>query len=178
MNPYLGEIKLLPYVGNRVPRGWMVCDGSLLKIIQYQALFGLLGVKYGGDGQSTFALPDLRGKVAVGCNTIVNNSRILINVGEVKGKEKEVLAANQVPSHTHDLLGNSTKGATTPNPTNSVLAIAPAGKNTYGPMSNPPIEMHNSALGVSGVGQAHENMQPFLVLNYCIAVEGIQPERS
>lgn len=181
MDPYLGEIRLCAF--SYAPRGWALCNGALLNINQYQALYALLGPRYGGDGRTTFALPDLRGRVACGQSaTIV--------LGEKDGAEAVALSTQQIPPHNHPFMVSSQR-AKLPNvgdTGNSALAysnkiisenpiVEQDGPSLYSDNSNP-VALHAKSCGVSGNGEAHENMQPSLVLNYIIAINGIFPPRS
>jgi microcystin-dependent protein len=168
--PYIGEIRL--FGGNFAPVGWFFCDGSLLPISQFDTLFALIGTIYGGDGQQTFALPDLRGRVPVhqGQGPGLSNRTI----GEQGGSETVTLTASQMPQHTHALKassGSSTGAAGS----NGVLAATSI--NIYG--SGPPVTpMAAQAISSVGNGQAHQNMGPFSTINYIIATEGIFPSRA
>ncbi len=163
--PFLSEIKLVSF--NFPPKGWALCNGQLLPINQNQALFALLGTTYGGNGQTNFALPNLRGKVPIhmgGGHTL----------GEAAGSTSVTVNIQQLPTHTHPLMGSQTVGDT-PVPTNTVLASTPA--KIYGP----PVSLTTlNPANVSSVGgsQPHNNMMPYLVLNFIIALQGIFPSRN
>ncbi len=161
MEPFLGQLMLVPY--NFAPRNWAFCEGQLLPISQYSALFSLLGTNFGGDGRTTFGLPDLRGRVALGAGQGPGLSNYVL--GEKAGQEQVTLLASQIPAHAH---AASTQSASESNPTANVPAFVPIYSKTA-----------DAALAPSG-GQsgAHENRQPFLVLNYVIALQGIFPSRS
>jgi microcystin-dependent protein len=148
------------------PKGWAQCNGQLMPINQNQALFSLLGTAYGGDGRVNFALPDLRGRVPI-------HFHGSFTLGTRGGEEFHTLTQSEMPQHTHNLMGTSVAG-NTPNPTNNVLGAA---NNTYTAAAN--LTNLNPAT-VSNVGgsQAHENRQPFMVLNYCIALQGIFPSQN
>ena len=163
--PFIGEIRL--FGGNFEPVGWAFCNGQLLSISQNTALFALIGTTYGGDGQSTFALPDLRGRVPVH-----QGSGFVI--GQAGGAEQVTLAASEMPAHGHPLRATAADG-TTADPTNGVWAESDA--RTY-TTSSPDAKMHVSALAASGGGQPHPNMMPFVALNFIIALEGIFPSQN
>lgn len=159
--PFLGEIRLVSF--NFAPRGWALCNGQLLPINQNQGLFSLLGAAFGGDGRVNFALPDYRGRVAVHQGTFT--------MGERFGEVAHTLSSAEMPSHTHGITGVDAT-ATDDDPTGNYLAsqrrtdsFAPAADGT----------LAGSAISLTGGSQAHNNMQPYLVLNYVIALQGIFP---
>jgi microcystin-dependent protein len=168
MDPFLGEIRLfsLPFA----PRGWAVCNGQLLSITQNQALFALLGTSYGGDGTTNFALPNLNGRVAVGQGASPSGSAWAL--GQQAGVEHHTLVVAEIPRHTHT--AHVAKAATQTTPTGSLPAasgspqFASSSDGTFAP----------SELGAAGANQPHENMPPFLALQYCIAITGVFPSRS
>jgi len=163
VDPFLGEIRLVAF--SFAPKGWALCDGRLLPINQNQALFALLGTYYGGDGRTTFALPDLRGRVPVGAE---GSS---YPIGSTGGEESVKLAVGQLPSHAHPVRANS-GAAGTKDPVGAV----PAKGGAYAATQN--AKMSTAMLGKTGGGQAHENRQPFLSLNYVIALTGIFPSQN
>ena len=165
-SPYLGSITL--FAGTFAPRGYMFCNGQLLAIQQYSALFSLLGTTYGGNGQTTFSLPDLRGRVPIGFGQ--GNGLSNYVEGQTGGVESVTLQASQIPSHSHAPLA-STADETTNRPGGAY----PTKGGVYSGSTD------NTVMGAttaSGGGQAHENRPPFLALNYIIAVEGIYPSRN
>lgn len=164
--PFIGEICLFPF--QFAPRGWALCNGQLLQINQNQKLFSILGTTYGGNGTTTFALPDLRGRVPV-------QSGKGVVLGEMAGEENHTLLVNEMPAHTHAIYG-STATASIGVAQNNTWATTPA-TNIYS-TGNELHQMHPQALSSAGKGQPHDNMQPYTVLNYCIAVAGIYPSRS
>jgi microcystin-dependent protein len=168
--PFLGEIRMVGF--NFAPRGWALCNGQLLSIAQNTALFSLLGTTYGGNGQTTFALPDLRGRSALhfGQGPGLSN----YTQGEVAGTETVTLTINEMPAHNHILGAQSTPGSST-NPSNNYPAGSSARDNQYSNAAN--ANMNPSALSVSGGSQPHTNMPPYLVINFVIALEGIYPSR-
>jgi microcystin-dependent protein len=162
--PYLSEIRIMSF--NFPPKGWAACDGQLLPINQNQALFSLLGTTYGGDGRQTFALPDLRGSAPIhfGGNFVL---------GQKGGEQSHTLTANEQPVHIHIAQGTTTN-ADAPTPGGNLLGAA---NNMYGPPGNL-TTLHPSAVSSVGGSQAHENMQPYLALEFCIALQGIFPSRN
>ncbi|MCE5287281.1 MAG: tail fiber protein [Pelosinus sp.] len=176
MEPYLGEIQL--FAMGMIPRGWHLCDGTILQIPYYAALFAVIGKTYGGNGTTTFALPDLRGRVAV-CPNYMNRPDVIPvqNEGIQAGNETVVLEAANVPSHTH-LVATNTAAGTAKGPTNGFLAAGAAGQNLYGAAGTSQVNLNINSLSTSGGSQGHANMQPFLVMNYCIAMQGYFPPRS
>jgi microcystin-dependent protein len=164
--PFLGEIRLMSF--GFAPKGWALCNGQILPINQNQALFALLGTNYGGNGTVNFALPNLQGRVPVhGSNGAV------YPLGAGGGEENHTLQSNELPAHIH-VANASSAAAATPAPAGGVLASA---TNVYGPAASL-IAVRNGTIAPAGGGQAHQNMQPFLVLNFCIALQGIFPSRN
>jgi microcystin-dependent protein len=160
--PFLSEIRIMSFVF--APKGWALCNGQILPINQNQPLFSLLGTTFGGNGQTTFALPDFRGRVPIH----VGSGHTL---GEAGGSQAVTLTIAQLPTHTHFVQANNNP-ATLATPLNNVLAKANA--NTYGPAQSLSSMNANSTTATGG-SQAHLNMQPFLTLSYCIALQGIFP---
>ena len=168
---FVAEIRMFP--GNFAPQGWALCDGQLLPISQNTALFSLLGTAYGGDGTSTFALPNLRGRAPIH----MGNGHTL---GEAAGSSAVTVNIQQLPTHTHTLTSNLCIGggninATLGDPTGNFWANN--GKAQYS-TSQPDAVMHPSAVTNTGGSQPHTNMQPYLVLNFCIALQGIFPSQN
>ena len=165
--PFMSEIRIFSF--GYAPRGWAMCNGQLLPINQNQALFSLLGTTFGGNGQTNFALPDLRGNVPI--HTGQGHT-----LGEKGGEQAHTLSIAELPTHTHTLSGTST-AASQPVPTGALLATSAATDPIYAGASSL-VAMSASALGNVGGSQAHLNMQPFLVLNFCIALQGIFPSQN
>jgi len=172
MDPSIGEIKI--FAGNFAPRAWAYCDGQLLPISQYNALFSILGTTYGGDGRTTFGLPDLRGRTAIGPRTGPGLSAY--KLGQRGGAEAVTLAINQMPSHNHQIKAVTTGGTST-TPTNHLLADSAAFDNEFS-NATANTNMSDSMAAHTGGSQAHENRQPFLAINYIIAIAGTFPTRS
>lgn len=161
--PYVGEIRL--FAGNFAPAGWMFCEGQLLPISENETLFQLIGTTYGGDGQSTFALPDLRGRVPVHQGP----GFILAQTG---GAEEVTLTVNQIPAHSHAVLASSdAAGASTPQ--NNLLATTVG--NVYFPGPGASANMNPASVLPVGGSQPHTNFQPYLCINYIISLFGIFP---
>jgi microcystin-dependent protein len=162
--PFLSEIRIMSF--NFAPKGWALCNGQLLPINQNQALFSLLGTTFGGDGRVNFGLPDLRGQVPIH----VGNGHTL---GEKGGEQAHTLSISEIPTHVHTLNG-TTAAANTAIPGNALLAASAATDPIYGNPSSL-VAMDPSSLANVGGSQAHLNMQPFLTLNFSIALQGIFP---
>jgi microcystin-dependent protein len=160
--PFLSEIRIMSF--SFAPKGWALCDGQSLPINQNQALFSLLGTTFGGDGRVNFALPDLRGNVPIH----VGNGHIL---GEKGGNQSVTLNIQQLPTHTHPLNALDTSG-TLGNPKSNLLAQV---ANAYTQMAGNLTTLSPATVSNVGGNQAHQNMQPFLTLSFCIALQGIFP---
>jgi microcystin-dependent protein len=164
--PYVGEIRM--FAGNFAPAGWMFCEGQLLPISENETLFNLIGTTYGGDGQSTFALPDLRGRVPLH----FGNGFTLAETG---GVESVTLTVQQIPAHTHALLATSSLG-TDSSPSNDVLAESTT--LTQFTNSAPTIAMAAGAAGSVGGSQPHDNFQPYLCIDFIISLFGVFPSQT
>lgn len=166
------------FAGNFPPRGWMFCQGQLLAIGEYEALFSLLGTTYGGDGQTTFALPNIAGRGCVQPGQASGGSNWIL--GQQQGAETVTLTSNQMPAHNHSLLANSAAG-TNATPTGLVPAMGVDGGsgNEY-PIYETTADatMAAGSVGIAGNSQPHDNMSPYLAINYIICVEGIYPSRN
>jgi len=163
--PYVGEIRM--FAGNFAPAGWMFCEGQLLPISQYETLFNLIGTTYGGDGQSTFALPDLRGRLPLHAG----NGFVLAETG---GAEEITLTVNQIPAHTHPLLATSGAASST-DPT--AHSLAKPDKNLYR-AGAAPNAMNTQAVAATGGSQPHTNFQPYLCVDFIISLFGIFPSQT
>lgn len=163
MDPFIGEIKIVSF--NFAPRDWAACDGQSMQISQNSALFSLLGTMYGGDGRTTFNLPDFRGKVPIHFNASYPQ-------GSSGGAATHTLTSAEMPAHTHAANASSAV-SNTKSPTGNTWA---AMVNGYSAASN--TSMNSAALSAVGANQAHENRQPYLVVNFIIAIQGIFPSRS
>jgi microcystin-dependent protein len=163
MEPFLGEIKLMSF--NFAPKGWAMCNGALLPINQNQALFALLGTQFGGNGQTNFALPDLRDRVPV------HAGPSLSPVGLRGGEAAHTLTVNELPTHTHTVAASSatTGGATSP----AGKFLGAAGNAYHAPAA--PVALRAGTVANAGGSQAHTNQQPFLTLTFCIALQGVFP---
>jgi microcystin-dependent protein len=169
--PFIGEIRL--FAGNFAPAGWAFCRGQALPIVDHDALFQLIGTTYGGDGQETFALPDLRSRVPIHMGAVAGQPTYIL--GATGGTETVTLTTQQIPGHTHALLATSSAGT----------ANSPAGRVTAAPPAidlyiedTPSASAAAQAIGAAGGSQPHENMQPYLCINYIIALFGLFPQFS
>jgi microcystin-dependent protein len=169
MDPYIAEIRM--FAGNFAPRGWAFCNGQILSIAQNTALFSLLGTTYGGNGQTTFALPDLQGRLPMHPG---NGAGLTPrSLGEVSGVETVTLILNQIPQHTHQAKA-STEDANSATPLNATWGLA--SEQLY--RVDAGVTMAPNALALVGSGQPHNNLQPYLVINFIIALQGVYPPRG
>lgn len=164
--PFLAEIRIVGF--NFAPRGWALCDGQLLPINQNQSLYSLLGTTYGGDGRTSFGLPDLRGRTPIH----VGDGH---QQGEKGGAETHTLSVAEMPQHDHTAMG-SADTATTAIPTGNVLADSAPNEIFHSPTNL--VSIGAGAIANTGGGQGHENMQPYLALNFVIALQGLFPSRN
>lgn len=172
---YIGEVRI--FAGNFAPRGWALCDGQLLAISQNTALFSLIGTMYGGDGRTTFALPDLRGRVVVHPGQGLGLTRR--QIGEKGGSETNTLTIAQIPAHSHTASATNpvfNDEANTDDPTGKYPAVS--GENMYSDQTTGDGAIPEISIGNTGGGQAVNNMQPFLGINYIICLQGIFPPRN
>jgi microcystin-dependent protein len=172
-NPYIGEIRM--FGGNFAPAGWAFCQGQLMPISENDALFTLIGTTYGGDGQETFGLPDLQGRFPIHTGSSGGGTYI---IGETGGVESVTLTANQIPNHNHPVLA-TTSGATG-SPANALMATATsstAGLRVYS-TNAVSTNLHPSSVSPAGGSQPHENMQPYLCVNFIISLFGIFPTQA
>ncbi|HEV2674544.1 MAG TPA: tail fiber protein [Aliidongia sp.] len=174
-SPILGQIAV--FAGNFAPQGWALCNGQILPISQNTALFSIIGTFYGGNGTSTFALPDLRGRATVHSGQGPGLSPY--DQGEAGGSESVGLTGGQTPGHSHNLMGATTGNSAAPGPT-TVLGASPATTSAYIPLPSTAgaTTLAPNAIALAGTGLPHENRQPLLVMNYMIAVFGIFPSRN
>ncbi len=172
MDPFVAEIRIFPF--NFPPKGWAFCDGQILPISQNTALFSLLGTTYGGDGKSNFSLPNVQGNAPMHPGQGPGLS--LHDLGELGGSETVTLLQSEIPGHTHVLRADSVDLADTnvANP-NASLAISSGGTLYQGTQN---AQLAFQALALTGGDQPHNNMQPYLTLNFCIALQGVYPPRT
>jgi len=169
--PYIGEIRM--FGGNFPPVGWMFCQGQLLPISENEALFQLIGTTYGGDGEETFALPDLQGRLPIHMGTGPDGNTY--QIGETGGVESVTLTTQQIPIHTHSFLGSSV-AATLTSPKDSVVGTS--AQVDYLAAIQATVAMNASAITPVGGSQPHENMQPFLCVSFIISLFGIFPSQT
>jgi microcystin-dependent protein len=169
---FVAEIRIFPF--NFPPTGWAFCDGQLMPISQNTALFSLLGTTYGGDGKSTFALPNLQGNVPIHPGQGPGLS--LYDLGQMGGSETITLLQSEIPSHTHPINAQAPP-ADTNLPTNHTMARVTGTAPYLPPAGAPLVAMAPQSLSPAGGGLPHNNMQPYLTLNFCIAMQGIFPQR-
>lgn len=164
--PYMSEIRMMAF--NFPPKGWAFCNGQFLPINQNQALFSLLGTTYGGNGQTTFALPNLQGRVPI-------HTGAGFVLGQAAGQEAHSVTQSEMPAHNHAINASSLPG-NTPVPGGSVLA-SPLNL-TWSPLKDPVTTLAPGTIGNAGGSQPHTNMQPYAVLNFCIALQGVFPSQN
>jgi microcystin-dependent protein len=166
--PYVGEIRM--FAGNFAPAGWMFCEGQLLPISEYETLFNLIGTTYGGDGQSTFALPDLRGRLPIH----FGNGFTLAETG---GVEEVTLTVSQIPAHSHPLLGSSALASSTSVQGNVPAAASVVNVSAYG-TDQPTTPVNSNSILNTGGSQPHTNFQPYLCVDFIISLFGIFPSQT
>ena len=173
--PFLSEIKMFGF--NFAPRGWALCDGQILPINQNQSLFSLLGTTYGGDGRTSFALPDLRGRTPVHFGNGFTQ-------GQRAGEEGHTLQMNELPAHSHAAAATGDQGSDTNiaadtmgEPNNVLASRARRGRPIYSDPAGP-TPMHAATVANAGGGQSHNNMQPYQVISFAIALQGLFPSRN
>ena len=171
-DPFVAEIRIFPF--NFAPRGWAWCNGQLLPISQNTALFSLLGTTYGGDGRSTFALPDLRGRAPMHPGQGPGLS--LHDLGEAGGAASVTLLESEIPSHSHTHRAVAEAGEEN-DPAGATLGVT-IGNNLYINATSPLVSMAPEALAPAGGDQPHNNLQPFLTFYFCIALQGVFPPRT
>ena len=172
MDPFVAEIRIFPF--NFAPKGWAFCDGQILPLSQNTALFSLLGTTYGGDGKSNFALPNLQDNAPMHPGQGPGLS--LHDLGETGGSETVSLLESEIPSHSHSLRGDTLDPADTNVPSPNASFALSTGGALYQGTSN--VQLADAFLAPSGGDQPHNNMQPYLTLNFCIALQGVYPPRT
>ena len=165
--PYVGEVRI--FAGNFAPAGWMFCEGQLLPISEYETLFNLIGTTYGGDGQATFALPDLRGRVPI-------HQGNGFTLAETGGAEEITLTVNQIPAHSHPMRG-TLAAATDTNPAGNVPGKTLVNVSAYG-SDAPTTNLHPNSVSAAGGSQPHTNFQPYLCVDFIISLFGIFPSQT
>ena len=174
MDPFVAEIRIFPF--NFAPKGWAFCDGQLLPLSQNTALFSLLGTTYGGDGKSNFALPDMQGNVPMHPGQGPGLS--LHDLGETGGSETVTLLESEIPAHSHTLTAQSNPGnIKLPSAAVTLARSGGAAANAYGPPNNL-VLLAAETVAPAGGDQPHNNMQLYLTLNFCIALQGVFPPRT
>lgn len=165
--PFLGEVRQFAF--GIIPKGWLPCNGQLLSIQQNQALYSLLGTMYGGNGTTNFAVPNLQGRVPL-------HKGNTITYGVAGGEAMHTLMINEIPTHTHQVNANADIG-TQSSPKDNAWGLV-NGRSIYATIPNADMTMNAAAMTVTGQSNAHNNMQPYLTISFCIAVQGIFPPRN
>lgn len=177
MDEFIGIVKL--FAGTFAPKGWMLCQGQLISINQYTAVFSILGTNYGGDGVTTFGLPDLRGKTAIGCGQAQGGT--IYNIGQASGTENVSILPTNMPSHTHTLRVSNTEGSVAvPVTGNSLAAMVDTSVNKIFSYSTaiPTVDLNPSTIALAGGNTPVSIMQPYLPLTYIICIAGVFPSRN
>ncbi|MFP6846143.1 MAG: tail fiber protein [Thalassolituus sp.] len=172
-DPFVGEIRM--FAGNFAPRGWAFCDGQLLAVSQNDALFSLLGTTYGGDGRTTFGLPDMRGRLPV--HQGQGSGLTLRRLGSHYGEENVTLTVNEIPPHSHGFMA-STAEVSSSNPANDVLGSHTDGDESYTSTLSNVVGLSSDVVATAGGSRSHTNLMPALCVNYIIALFGIYPSRQ
>lgn len=172
MDPFVAEIRIFPF--NFAPKGWAFCDGQILPLSQNTALFSLLGTTYGGDGKSNFALPNMQGNAPMHPGQGPGLS--LHDLGETGGSETVSLLESEIPSHSHPWRVDAADPGEDRTPAGEILARS-VGGNLYGAVGST-VSLSDNAVAPAGGDQPHNNMQPYLTLNFCIALQGVYPPRT
>lgn len=172
-SPYVGEIRM--FGGNFAPCGWMFCDGQLLPISENEVLFNLIGTTYGGDGQSTFQLPDLRSRVPMHMGTNAGNT---FTIGQAAGVEAVTLTSQTIPSHNHFVNATGTNQQATPTSSSFPASAVPTTLSIYGPPGSSPATFVPQILSNTGGSQPHTNIQPFQAINFIISQFGVFPSQN
>ena len=171
--PYVGEIRMVAF--GFAPFDWFLCNGQLLQISQFETLFQLIGTTYGGDGQSTFALPNLQSRVPMHQGSVPSlGTYVLAQTG---GFEMVTLTTQQIPAHNHSVQATNAGAAETPS-SSTLPAVAPPNRNVYGPAGSGPATMAPGMISPAGGSQPHNNIQPYLCINFIISPYGIFPSQN
>jgi microcystin-dependent protein len=170
---YVGQIDIVGF--NFAPAGWMICEGQLLPISEYETLFNLIGTTYGGDGQSTFALPDLRGRMAIHQGSNGVSSYV---IGQQGGEETVTLTLNQLPAHTHTAMGSSAPASTLGPGSSGGSEWATTTTYLYSSTGSTLAAMEGGAIGATGGGQPFDIRPPYLVMNFIISLFGVYPSQN
>ena len=173
-DPFVAEIRIFPF--NFAPKGWAFCDGQLLPLSQNTALFSLLGTTYGGNGRSNFALPDLQGRAPM--HPGQGSGLSLYDLGQTGGSETITLLQSEMPAHAHGMRANVDFPANVQAPGPDRSLSPSTGGVAYGPQGGSAAQFSPQAVGVTGSSFPHNNMQPYLTLNFCIALQGVFPPRG
>jgi microcystin-dependent protein len=174
-DPFVAEIRIFPF--NFAPKGWAFCDGQLLPLSQNTALFSLLGTTYGGDGKSTFQLPNMQGNAPMAPGQGPGLS--LHDLGETGGSETVTLQISEIPSHPHSMMAaNLPADQAAPTPTRSLARSVNVTAYVAGSPTPTLVQMNSNMLALTGGGLPHNNMQPYLTLSFCIALQGVFPPRT
>ncbi|HXA16536.1 MAG TPA: tail fiber protein [Thermoanaerobaculia bacterium] len=174
MDPFVAEIRIFPF--NFAPKGWAFCDGQILPLSQNTALFSLLGTTYGGDGKSNFALPDMQGNAPMHPGQGPGLS--LHDLGETGGSETVTLLESEMPGHSHTTMAFAAVGNRTTPAANAISRVTGSTPFVAGSPTPALVPMSDSSIAPAGGDQPHNNMQPYLTLNFCIALQGVYPPRT
>ena len=174
MDPFVAEIRIFPF--NFAPKGWAFCDGQILPLSQNTALFSLLGTTYGGDGKSNFALPNMQGNAPMHPGQGPGLS--LHDLGETSGSDTVTLLESEIPSHSHTVQSFAGTGNRLTPGGNSISRETGATTYVPSPPAQPPVNMADQTITPAGGDQPHNNMMPYLTLNFCIALQGVYPPRT
>jgi microcystin-dependent protein len=173
-NPFVAEIRVFPF--NFAPKGWAFCAGQLLPISQNTALFSLLGTTFGGDGKSNFGLPNMQGNIPISFGQ--GPGLQLYDLGESSGSETVTLLESEMALHPHSLMAASAQAPDSGTPSNAALAESFSATKLYTNANTPMVNMNGNAIGLNGNSLPHNNMMPYLTLNFCIALQGVYPPRT